>query len=119
MAEFLAEKIGSSQNSGNENYSTTETVVGMWIDGKPIYRLCGTFTTTPPTLPAMETVIHSYVNGKDNFGNFLPLTWSAYADTIYLVSYQWPTQGGQLVINNRIQAMASYYSYVFEYTKPN
>lgn len=34
-----------------ENYSTTETVVGKWIDGKPIYRkvVQGSLTLSPQT----------------------------------------------------------------------
>lgn len=28
------------------NYSTSETVIGKWIDGKPLYRLILTYTTS-------------------------------------------------------------------------
>ena len=35
---------GSSSGSGNENYSTEETVIGTWIDGKTIYRRVVEFT---------------------------------------------------------------------------
>ena len=30
--------IGNLKSSANDIYSTNETVIGTWIDGKPIYR---------------------------------------------------------------------------------
>ena len=38
--------IGNLKSSTNDVYSTNETVVGTWIDGKPIYRKVVTLSTT-------------------------------------------------------------------------
>ena len=38
--------IGNLKSSANDIYSTNETVIGTWIDGKPIYRKVVTLSTT-------------------------------------------------------------------------
>jgi hypothetical protein len=48
--------------SGGQNYSTTEQLVGTWIDGKPLYQK--TFQATTPSTSS-DTPIISYGNDKD------------------------------------------------------
>ena len=38
--------IGNLKSSTYDTYSTNETVIGTWIDGKPIYRKVVTLSTT-------------------------------------------------------------------------
>lgn len=47
--------IGNLKSSTYDTYSTNETVVGKWIDGKPIYRKTMEFSTS--TLSAGENYI--------------------------------------------------------------
>jgi len=44
----------------NDNYSTTETKIGTWIDGKPLYRKVVNFGTLPNS--TTKTVAHSISN---------------------------------------------------------
>ena len=53
--------IGNLKSSTYDTYSTNETVVGKWIDGKPIYRKTMEFSTS--TLSAGENYI---VHGLQN-----------------------------------------------------
>ena len=52
----------SSGGSSSHNYSTTEQVVGKWIDGKPIYEI----TVNTGTLPnnTTKTTAHGISNLK-------------------------------------------------------
>lgn len=72
----------SDKPAGMENYSTSEQVVGTWIDGKPVYRKTFTATTTSsnnivliqvadgcPT--NVETIIHSYGSVASPSANFV------------------------------------------------
>ena len=47
--------IGNLKNSTYDTYSTNETIVGKWINGKPIYRKTVEFSTS--TLSAGENYI--------------------------------------------------------------
>lgn len=51
-------------NLANDFYSTTETVVGQWIDGKPIYRIV-LETTIPETNGTAVTTIYPYDSNID------------------------------------------------------
>lgn len=46
---FLPDGSGGGETSCGEVYSTEETRVGTWIDGKPLYRLVGKTTVANPT----------------------------------------------------------------------
>lgn len=46
---------------GGEEYSTSEIVVGKWIDGKPIYRLSGISTTSTITSKINKTIVDSMI----------------------------------------------------------
>ena len=59
-------------NLGKEVYSTNETAIGTWIDGKTIYRKCivnnGSFsngnTTLPVDLSNVDRIIEFHGTGK-------------------------------------------------------
>lgn len=66
---------GGSMN----NYSTEETVIGTWIDGKTLYRkviLIGTVSTTetdtPVNIPNLDTIKKIEGGGYMSNGHFLP-----------------------------------------------
>lgn len=87
----------SSSDEGGEVYSTEETRIGTWIDGKPLYRKC--FQTTSPPIQDTTTIlvpfpdivpIHIYGNliVSDIANSIMPLNFmegsSAYIFTWYI-----------------------------------
>lgn len=49
-----------------EEYSTTEKIIGKWIDGKPLYRKTITFTSTI-SANATTSIAHNITNAKNIF----------------------------------------------------
>lgn len=49
---------GGPGASGGEVYSTEETRVGTWIDGKPLYRKCFTGLVSPSTSAQLDTFLN-------------------------------------------------------------
>ena len=45
IAYFIKDAGGGGGGSSSHNYSTTEQVIGTWIDGKPVYEIVVTGTT--------------------------------------------------------------------------
>lgn len=70
-------KAGSSsagQTTGGEIYSTEETRIGTWIDGKPIYRMAFTGTTINGENKLLDNVdslidIKGFIALNDTYGN--------------------------------------------------
>lgn len=56
---LLGKKAGSGGGSG-EHYSTTEQVIGTWIDGKPLYQKC--FTGTLTSSERIATILESDIS---------------------------------------------------------
>lgn len=58
------------------DYSNTEQVIGKWVDGKPLYEI--TLTTTSTTIDVsnlnIETLVHSNAIGSDN-SNYTGSKW--------------------------------------------
>lgn len=76
MALALAKKYagsGGGGNSGNsssgENYSIEETVIGQWIDGKPIYRRVLQFNT--PSKEQDSTYVDAYTVSDINIDTLI------------------------------------------------
>lgn len=61
MAFFPCIKLGGGGSSGH-NYSTTEQVIGTWIDGKPLYEK--TIVYTPSGTISSNTTIANIPNAK-------------------------------------------------------
>jgi len=111
---------GSGGGSSSVIYSTTEQRIGTWIDGKPLYRIVGTFTisgdhvsdtTMAHNIPNIS-VITQYSMGKLTSNG-------SYTSTPYYLDSTWyfnanvsPTS-----ITYRNKGMTGSYRYIFEYTK--
>ena len=54
--------IGNLKSSTHDVYSTNETVVGTWIDGKPIYRKVVTLSTTKTIDMSGVSISHGISN---------------------------------------------------------
>lgn len=52
-----------------EEYSTTEKIIGKWIDGKPLYRKTITFTTMIK-MNEITSIAHNIENAKNIFIDF-------------------------------------------------
>ncbi len=82
MANLLAKNgkiIGGVPQDGYVEYSTSEKIVGKWIDGKPLYEK--SFTATTPNISGAVTVI------TDNFFN---TTYINLRDIKGVVQSTWP-----------------------------
>lgn len=117
----------NSNLSSVKNYSTEETVIGTWIDGKPIYRKCyvgtpnlsDTTQMTPYSIPnsinsnAIDTLVNvsTHYRGTIN-GIIAPFTY--YRSANVAATYDIDASGIRLFRNGQ-----SIYSYVVivEYTK--
>lgn len=55
IAYFIKDAGGGGGGSSSHNYSTTEQVIGTWIDGKPLYEK--TFSYTPSSTISTTTPI--------------------------------------------------------------
>lgn len=93
-ADSLNDIIQSASVQGNAVagnglvYSTTEQVVGRWINGKPIYQK--TFTSVLPTATTMGSIVYSYIDigaqvetVVDQKGKFHTLSNGLWHDTIF------------------------------------
>lgn len=58
------------EGSSGEVYSTEETRIGTWIDGKPLYRKVFNVTTPPTTTSAMVADISEPFHLVDLYGHF-------------------------------------------------
>ena len=82
--------------NGLNTYSTTETVVGRWIDDKPIYRKVISFTTPSEdvdyiinTGASIDTTIKLYGGIKESSGGITPIpTAIDFSGTIYTTSFR-------------------------------
>lgn len=107
-----SKKISKENMYGNYKYSTTENVIGQWIDGKPIYRKVVTSNTLSPSsedyleiphgISNIETVVNikciARINdGLNNHFDFNNYAWfteqtgtvhTFVGDTNILINYQ-------------------------------
>lgn len=89
LNDIAAAELPSSNAVGSGfNYSTTEQIIGRWIDGKPIYQK--TFTSVLPTATTMGSIVYSYIDiGAqvetviDQIGKFHTLNNGLWHDTIF------------------------------------
>ena len=100
-------------------YSTTETVVGTWIDGKPIYRKVITitaFSTSGITVNTGITNINEIVNVK---GTFYRSELSKYysLDNIYINEWSINKTNGEITIATTNQYVTFTGYIILEYTK--
>lgn len=91
-------------NGGTEVYSTEETIIGKWIDGKPIYRRVlpisnldiSNSTWTQTNISINDNHIESVINGYGGyivdgvFRTVYPLLTSSNTDSFVYVAFQTP-----------------------------
>ena len=86
---------GWEQIDDPAEYSTTERIIGTWIDGKPIYRKvidCGNLpnATTKDTATGLTNVICQNIYGRaynSVSGNTIPLPYNGTGDGYIVISY--------------------------------
>lgn len=115
----------SAAGGGGEVYSTEETVIGTWIDGKPLYRKV--YVTNAPNVINSEVPVIQGLN--PNF-NFVKIYGTAYDSAINNSYYPMPMQYSSeffisaFIRSNNLYVMISSIGYknipcwfVLEYTK--
>ena len=117
--------VGANGVKAMNTYSTSETIVGTWIDGKPIYRkvVNGTFangddgvyttTNTGVYLNDIETLVNAY--GSRTNSAPINFTWIQ-GNTVYFTNTS--LYSNQIIVaTNRGTVSGSSFTVVYEYTK--
>ena len=73
-------------------YTTSEQVIGKWIDGKPLYRKTITFTTTIK-MNETTSIAHNITNAKNIFIDFGASFMEANIGSSDYLSYNFPLIG--------------------------
>jgi len=122
MEEGLAVSVAST------NYSTTETKIGTWINGKPIYRKVinvgnmpntATTKTVASGITNMSYMIRMYGIAQSASGAFIPLpdTYPASNSNVYAIRIMYDLSNNMVQIQTAADR-SSYSGYVIlEYTK--
>lgn len=115
---------------GNEVYSTEETKIGTWIDGKPLYRRC--FITTSPSehgSPSKEVVhieipvsimVHIYGSVQTKSKQMCPVPYYISESDYVYIAYNPPshtTYPNSLRVNCGYNTTSTTLIIVLEYTK--
>lgn len=82
-------------NLANDFYSTTETVVGKWIDGKPIYRIV--LETTIPTCVTNGTVVTTIYPYDSNIDVVTSIRAIYYKENNYYWASEYTAVSGGIV----------------------
>lgn len=82
-------------------YSTEETRIGKWIDGKPLYRKTITFTTTIK-MNETTSIAHNIENAKNIFIDFSASFMEANIGTNEYLSYNLPLIGYSGNISDKV-----------------
>lgn len=106
-----------------DKYSTSEQVVGTWIDGKPLYR-CTYSTTTPSdstdtivvALPSTYLVKNIYGTFHQSPNNYMPLNY-LYNTTYFSTYYQYSPSSGIRMRTNSTTLQGKSCEVTIEYTK--
>jgi hypothetical protein len=82
---------GSGGGGSSVNYSTTEQVIGTWIDGKPLYQICKSYTVNRSTrhdfnfTDGNAKVVNGYIiNSLKNISFPLNATWDSLTENFLL-----------------------------------
>ena len=117
----IRDRVSDAEKNFNK-YSTTEEVIGTWIDGKPIYRKCFNYTaTTGEVIVAdlsslnIDTVCHMYGNFKD--GNALIESIPFYLHSAYTVTPFYKLADKSLRLTVNIANLTGTGVVIIEYTK--
>ena len=117
----IRDRVSDAEKNFNK-YSTTEEVVGTWIDGKPLYRKCFNYTaTTGEVIVAdlsslnIDTVCHMYGNFKD--GDALIESIPFYLHSAYTVTPFYKLADKSLRLTANIANLTGTGVVIIEYTK--
>lgn len=117
----IRDRVSDAEKNFNK-YSTTEEVVGTWIDGKSLYRKCFNYTaTTGEVIVAdlsslnIDTVCHMYGNFKD--GNALIESIPFYLHSAYTVTPFYKLADKSLRLTVNIANLTGTGVVIIEYTK--
>ena len=117
----IRDRVSDAEKNFNK-YSTTEEVIGTWIDGKPLYRKCFNYTaTTGEVIVAdlsslnIDTVCHMYGNFKD--GNALIESIPFYLHSAYTVTPFYKLADKSLRLTANIANLTGTGVVIIEYTK--
>ena len=80
----MAEQLANLQKNGLDEYSTTEKIVGTWIDGTPVYRCVWDIPAiSPNSIGVVATIANirpikyfGYIATPDNPPNIITLPYS-------------------------------------------
>ena len=117
----IRDRVSDAEKNFNK-YSTTEEVIGTWIDGKPIYRKSFNYTaTTGEVIVAdlsslnIDTICHMYGNFKD--GNALIESIPFYLHSAYTVTPFYKLADKSLRLTANIANLTGTGVVIIEYTK--
>ena len=117
----IRDRVSDAEKNFNK-YSTTEEVIGTWIDGKPLYRKSFNYTaTTGEVIVAdlsslnIDTVCHMYGNFKD--GNALIESIPFYLHSAYTVVPFYKLADKSLRLTANIANLTGTGVVIIEYTK--
>lgn len=116
------ELSGEFSNSINETYSTEETRIGTWIDGKPLYRriiIPENITSSGmiATIPNVDTVFSltgtCYSSSSNTSVVNIPYLNSGTSQSGCIIYYDFNYEAVMVTINGTVTVL----TVIFEYTK--
>ena len=113
-------RLQEEYNEASKTYSTTEKIIGTWIDGKPVYQktFVGNYASGSVLIENVDVLVN--VKGQaDSGGNkrLIPY-YELYGSTIYEAKLQIDTKKRLVTATQIGSAAAAYYWIVtVEYTK--
>ena len=114
--------IGNLKSSANDIYSTNETVIGTWIDGKPLYRKCFNYTATTGDIFVadlsslnIDTVCYMYGTFKD--GSSIIESIPFYLHSQYTIAPFYKLADKSLRLTANIANLTGTGVVIIEYTK--
>ena len=87
-------------NLANDFYSTTETVVGQWIDGKPIYRIV--LETTIPTCVTNGTAVTTIYSYDSNIDVVTSIRAIYYKENNYYWCAEYTAVSGSSIVSSPV-----------------
>lgn len=130
-AENAINTVQSNLNTTNQNienlttYSTTEKVVGTWIDGKPIYEKVlvnssltgGDYERVPFSHDNLGEILDTYGFGRSGNGNWFPLSRAHHEQFQFQIAYYYayPSNEFQVEIGTGVSLNKIYI--IVRYTK--
>lgn len=117
----LVDAINEVNDKTQISYSTTETQIGTWIDGSPVYRRAINSTVgnirSVLTSIGIDKLLQVNLWAKSNYNNYFPIpnnSWNV--GTGYAIDLFFSTTGVSVYFQNYYNSDNEVYGYI-EYTK--